>query len=206
MLLIEEYIARRKREDLLNEFDTNSRAENMRVCVNYVFEYFNNYLDITEADEKTVLENEKLDKYRKQLRDYEPEVRDWLVNIKYEYGKSLNQSIGSILKKDEFFFLYNADQEFRSLSYVCYSELIKKHSYLKDQTEMLFLFIKDYHRVQSQQGQEYSIPYISEEVNYWIEATWKKLQVNVVAFADKWVNYFWENEDIWPVTHRKNVT
>jgi hypothetical protein len=203
VLSIEEYIARRKREDLLNEYDIDARAENMRLCVNYVFEYFNNYLDLSEAEERTALENEKLDKFRKQLRDYEPEIRDWLVSIKAEYDKSLNQSIGRIVKKDELFFLYNSDQEFRSLSYDCYSELIKKHSYLKDQTEMLFLFIKDYHRVQSQQGREYNIPYISEEINDWIEATWAKYHVNVAAFADSWVNKFFENEDTWPATHRK---
>lgn len=25
----------------------------------------------------------------------------------------------------------------------------------------------------------------------------------VMAFADDWVNYFYQNEDLWPVTHRK---
>ncbi len=72
MLTIEEYIARRKKEDKLNEFDLDVRTQNMKICVDYVFEYFNNYLNITEAEEKTVLHNEKLEKYRKQLREYEP--------------------------------------------------------------------------------------------------------------------------------------
>jgi len=49
MLTIEEYIARRKKEDKVNEFYVDERNENMRLCVNYVFEYFNNYLNITEA-------------------------------------------------------------------------------------------------------------------------------------------------------------
>ncbi|MDK2836700.1 MAG: hypothetical protein PWP21_1477 [Thermosediminibacterales bacterium] len=94
----EEYIARGKKEDRLNEFDVDARAENMRVCVNYIFEYFNNYLNIAEAEEKTVLQNEKLDKYRQQLQDYEPEVREWLVSIYAEYGKHMNRIIGNILK------------------------------------------------------------------------------------------------------------
>lgn len=74
MLSIEEYIARRKKEDKLNEFDIDARTQNMRICVDYVFEYFSNYLNITEAEEKTVLHDQKLDKYRKQLREYDPEV------------------------------------------------------------------------------------------------------------------------------------
>lgn len=49
MLRFEEYIARRKKEDQLNEFDVNARPENIKICVNYVFEYFNSYLSIAEA-------------------------------------------------------------------------------------------------------------------------------------------------------------
>ena len=55
MLSIEEYIARRKKEDKLNEFDMEARTQNMKICVDYVFEYFYNYLNITEAEEKTVI-------------------------------------------------------------------------------------------------------------------------------------------------------
>jgi len=76
VLTIEEYIARRKKEDKLNDFDIEARTQNMKHCFDYVFEYFNNYLNITEIEEKTVLHSEKLEKYRKQLRDYEPEVRE----------------------------------------------------------------------------------------------------------------------------------
>jgi hypothetical protein len=98
----------------------------MKICVDYVFEYFNNYLNITEAEEKTVLHNEKLEKYRKQLREYEPEVRDWAVGIYSEYGKQIHKYVGKIIKENEFFFLYNADSEFRNASYDCYSQLHKR--------------------------------------------------------------------------------
>jgi len=202
MLTIEEYVARRKKEDRLNEFDVNSRLENIRVCVNYVFEYFNNYLDITEAEEKTALLDEKLEKYNKQLHEYEPKVRAWLVSIYREYGKHMNRYIGNILKEYDFFLIYNTDSEFRSVSYDCYSQLIKKLPFLKDQTEMLFLFIKDYHRVQSQPAMN-DIPDITEGITEWIENTWKKYHVNIPAFAYGWVNRFYDNEDLWPATHRR---
>ncbi|WP_346936031.1 hypothetical protein [Clostridium sp.] len=203
MITIEEYISRRKKEDKLNEFDIDARTQNMKICVDYVFEYFNNYLNITEAEEKTVLHNEKLEKYRKQLREFEPEVREWVVGIYNEYGKQLHKYIGSIMKENEFFFLYNTDSEFRNASYDCYSQLIKKLPFLKDQTEMLFLFIKDYHRVESQQRFNFGTPIISDEINDWIDKTWAKHQVNLLAFAYDWINSFYDSEDIWPSTHRK---
>ncbi|WP_446898854.1 hypothetical protein ACSVC9_02720 [Clostridium sp. LBM24168] len=203
MITIEEYIARRKKEDKINEFDINVRIENIRTCVNYVFEYFNNYLNISEAEEKTALKDEKLDKYRRQLKDYDQEVREWLVGIYAEYGKIMNRNIGNMLKQDTFFFLYNSDKEFRSLSYDCYSKLIKRFPFLKDQTEMLFLFIKEYHRVISEPDEEFENLFISEGIDDWIKKTWLKYQVNVLAFAYNWAYYFYENEDLWPSTHRR---
>src|SRR4030042_465081 len=109
MLKFEEYVARRKKEDRLNEFDVDARNENLRICVNYAFEYFNNYLDITTAENRTVSQNEKVEKYRKQLQEYDPEVRDWLVGINSEHGTYLNRTVGNILDQNEFFFLLNMD-------------------------------------------------------------------------------------------------
>ena len=88
-------------------------------------------------------------------------------------------------------------------SYDCYSQLIKRLPFLKDLTEMLFLFIKDYHRVESEQRFNFGIPSISEEISDWIDKTWEKYQVNLLAFAYGWINSFYENEDVWPSTHRK---
>lgn len=49
MLSIEEYIAKRKKEDRINEFDLKLRDKNLRKCSDYVFEYFTNYLKSLES-------------------------------------------------------------------------------------------------------------------------------------------------------------
>lgn len=68
---------------------------------------------------------------------------------------------------------------------------------------MLFLFIKDYHRIESQQRFNFGTPIISDEINDWIDKTRAKHQVNLFAFAYDWINSFYDNEDTWPSTHRK---
>lgn len=57
MLTIEEYIAKRKREDGLVEFDPESRMKSARLCSNYVFEYFDTYLTLDHGEQKTILSN-----------------------------------------------------------------------------------------------------------------------------------------------------
>ena len=201
MLTIEAYIAQRKKEDQLNEFSLATRMENMKVCVNYVFEYFNQYLDITKMDEQTALNNEKLEKYRKTVSQYDEEIQDWLVGVYDEYNKQMHRLIINFLKKNELFFIYNSDNEFRSLSYECFAQLIKKNPYLKDQTEMLYLFIKDYHQIQSQLGDDLHI--FDDEITQWIGNTWKKQKVNIVTFCWDWIDRFSDDETLWPTSHRK---
>lgn len=68
---------------------------------------------------------------------------------------------------------------------------------------MLFRFIKDDHRVQSQKQFDFGIPVISEEISDWLEETWTKHQVNLAIFASNWINKFFDHEDMWPASHRK---
>lgn len=202
MLSLEEYIAKRKREDKVNEFDIDSKMENMRICVNYVFEYFNQYLNIDEMEQKTFLNNERLEKFRKQLEMYEEDIQEWLVNIYDVHEKHIHRSIISFLKRDEIFLLYNTENEFRSCSYDCYAELIKKNPFLKGQTEMLFQFIKDYHRIQSEREINSPSEFLTEDINEWLEKTWNKFKVNIWAFASDYLVRFSDDESIWPSKHK----
>lgn len=60
MLLLEQYIEKRKQEDELNEFDSSRKVENIQLCINYIFEYFNNYLPLQGAEERSPKENKLL--------------------------------------------------------------------------------------------------------------------------------------------------
>lgn len=197
MLSLEEYIFKRKKEDGINELDVKSISDNTRVCVNYVFEYFNNYLSIDKMEEKTIRKNGQVEKFREQLRDYSADVADWLVEIFDEHNRHMHRLIGNSIE-DEFFLLYTKDSEFRSLSYECYSKLIKRCPFLKDQTEKLFDFLKDYHRIKNTAN----IPYICDEINTWLDYTMEKYKVNMSEFANKLANKFFDNENTWPVSHR----
>ena len=203
MIKLEEYVEKRKKEDGINEFDKNKKDENLKICVNYIFEYFNNYLDITKLEETTIAKEEKLDKYRKKLRDYDSEIREWLVNIYSEYGNFLDKSIGRGTRIEQtYFYLLSEESEFRSLSYECYAKYIKRFPYLKGQEEMLYKFLKEYHKVESNESR-WNIPLINEEIDEWIEKTKNKYGVNLCAFAFDWVNYFYETPEIWGSKHKK---
>lgn len=203
MLSIVDYIAKRKKEDGLNEFDYQAKAENTSICVNYVFEYFNNYLTESTSDEKTYLQSEKLEKYRGQLAHFDSETAEWLVQMFDNHDKMLNLAINNFLKKQELFLIYNTDAEFRKLSYECYKKLSKKYTFLIDYTEMLFRYIKEYHEIKSQMRNGVNYPLITESMSIWIEETWRKHHVNLWEFTQEWVHKFFDNEQLWPATHKR---
>lgn len=203
MLRVEEYIYQRKTEDGLNEFDNSLKMENTKKVIDYVFEYFNQYLTENAIDERTVLQNERILKLQKQLDIYDEDVQNWLLNIYETYDKQIHRSIINLLKKEDIFFLYYSDSDFRSCSYDIYANLIKKNSILKDQSESLFNFIKDHHRIQSEKDDISRYPYISQEISDWVDKTWKNQNVNLWAFASDYASRFYNDPSLWPSKHKK---
>lgn len=203
LLTIEEYIAKRKAEDQINEFDSQKLQENTRIIVNYVFEYFNQYLDIDRMYEKTVNETDRIVKYRQQLKEYSKDIQDWFVRIYEDYDKQLHRSIINFVKKQERFLLYHTEHEFRSCSYDCYSELIQKHPYLKGEHDRLFQFLHQYHAQVSQPRKYEKELYITEEINQWIEETYKKHGVNIYRFISEYLSFFSEHHERWPSRYKR---
>lgn len=199
---LEEYIVKRKTEDGIDEYDFEKRMQNTHICVNYIFEYFNNYLETRPADEKTALHEQKIDKYRKLIKDYNPEIRDWLISLYASYGKYMHKQLMNLIT-DDFFLLYDSDAEFRSISYDIYAIAKKRFKFLEGQSEMLFRFVKDAHRVRSLFNPYDKDLFISENVNEWITETYKKYGVNIYNYCQEWIFYYLERPEIWPKGHKK---
>jgi hypothetical protein len=202
VLSVEEYITRRKREDKLNEFDIKAKMDNIRICVNYIFEYFDQYLNIDEIDQKTLLNQERVEKYKKQFTQYSGKVQEWLINIFDTYNKRIHQSIGMFLKKDELFYLRYTENDFRTISYECYAAIIKKNPFIKDDTELLFDFIKEYHELQSQKNLVVYDIRLNNKIDNWIKQTQKRYHVNIWAFVKDYINHFYSNDNLWPARHK----
>ena len=79
---LEEYLRKRKKEDGVNEYDSKKREENEQICVKYVLEYFNSYLNTTEEEKKAAAHEKQKEKYAGWVKDYSDDIRKWLIDIK----------------------------------------------------------------------------------------------------------------------------
>ena len=195
-MTLEQYILMRKKEDSLNEYDLSKRSENLRTCVNYVFEYFDNYLKNSPDSEKTFLEERKQEKFRQSVSQYSPDIQDWLVDLNSRTGKHVHRQLRPLIE-DRYFLLYNTDSEFRSLSYAIYPQAIKRVKELEGEGEMIYNFLRDEHRIRSEFTIEQQSICITESIDKWIAKTYKKYGVNIYAFCDDWCSYFSDNTNLW---------
>ena len=197
MLSVEEYIHKRKTEDGVNEKDKDKRMDNMQLCMNYLFEYFNQYMDSMPEDPKMVQHIQKIEKYRDRLSNYSPEIKEWLIDLYSEYGKYVNVTIRNMIE-DDLFLLYDSDAEYRALSYGIYAKAIKKLPFLSGQSENLFNLLKDIHTDDSIMTPFHEERILPGDVNEWVNKTYYKHGVNLFAFCYEYMNWFWQSPEVWP--------
>ncbi len=197
MLSVEEYIHKRKTEDGVNEKDKDKRMDNMQLCMNYLFEYFNQYMDSMPEDPKMVQHIQKIEKYRDRLSNYSPEIKEWLIDLYSEYGKYVNVTIRNMIE-DDLFLLYDSDAEYRALSYGIYAKAIKKLPFLSGQSENLFNLLKDIHTDDSIMTPFHEERILPGDVNEWVSKTYYKHGVNLFAFCYEYMNWFWQSPEVWP--------
>lgn len=202
MMRIEEFILKRKTEDGINEYDREKRAENTRICVDYVYEYFNAYLETAAGEEKTVRNDKKIAKYAVIVRKYSAEVREWLIDIYTFHGKYLQRTLPTYIK-DPYFLLYDSEAEFRAMSDEVYPKALERYKFLEGHTEMIYLFLKDRHRICSLFSEEGELPYINESIDDWVKNTYMEHGVNIYSFCDAYLETFLAAPDKWPEGHKK---
>lgn len=169
LISLDKYIEKRLKEEKKNLLDLENKDMNLQDCINYVFDYFNTYITIDEAQKMKIENDEKIEKYVWQIKEYSSTVQNWLVDIYSKYNKKMNQQIPKLLRDMDLFLVYNSPTEFRKQSYKCYSKLIKSYPFLENNIDQLYDFIIDQHRIWSNNY------YLTDE--------------NRVSFNDKIDNY-----------------
>lgn len=201
MITLDKFIEKRLKDDKKNLLDLDNKENNLQDCVNYIFEYFNTYINIDESRRLQIENDEKIEKYYWQIEKYSTEVQNWLIEVYSKYNKKINQQIPKLLKDIDVFLLTNSSESFRKYSYKCYSQLIKKYPFMENYTEQLYEFILDEHRILSnnyQLNQENETSF-NEKIDKYIIATADKYKVNLLAWAEVYSDNFFGYEHMWPV-------
>lgn len=207
MITLDKFIEKRLKDDQKNLFDLKKKDVNLQDCVNYVFEYFNTYINIDKTQSLQIENNEKLEKYQKQVDKYSTNVQKWLIEVYSRYNKKMNQQISKLLNKMDTFLLTNSPDSFRKYSYKCYSLLIKKYHFMENYIDQLYEYIVDEHRVLNINYLDENEPVMNfnEKINNYIKKTNDKYNVNLLIWAENYASNFSEYEHMWPAGTYDNL-
>ena len=201
MITLVQFFEKRLKDDKKDLFNLNKKESNLQDCVNYVFEYFNTYINSDESQKLQIENDEKLKKYYGQIEKYSSNVQKWLIEVYSVYNKKLNQQIPKLLKNIDVFLLTNSPESFRKYSYKCYSQLIKNYPFMEEYVDQLYEFIVDEHRIMSDnyQFEQNTIIGISEKIDKHVNRTLNKYNVNLLAWAKDYAMSFSDYPHMWPV-------
>ena len=136
------------------------------------------------------------------MKDYSDDIRKWLVDMYSSYGKYLYRTLPTYIS-DPYFLLYESETEFRALSKEICPAIIRRYRFLDGQEEMIYRFIKDEYRIQSEVSRSYNrLPHISEHIDIWMNKTYQEHGVNIYSFCKEYLTDYLENSDMWPDSHK----
>lgn len=203
---IEEFIKERKKRDNIDEFDFDKKIDNIHQFVNYIFEYFNLYIDIDELDREKIKLNEKALKYKKELSDYTVETQEWLIKIFMEENVKFVRTLKNRLCEDIAFGLYYDTKGWQKASFNLYAKLIKKYKFLDRYIDELNKFtIDESNRININYLDQLSneaIGMLPDKVKEWVSNTGRKYHVDLMEWALGYAQYYFDIREAWPISRR----
>lgn len=194
-LSLEEFITKKKRKDGLNEFDADQRVKNMGLCINYVIEYFEKYLDPQKMDFKKAALAQKAAKLRKQfVKEYNSDVVDWLISIYREHGKRVDIAVKNFVKQDLTRLLHYTDEEWAKDASEFITENTKKMPYLGGEEEMVVRTIGNFIRVKNKVYEDFDAHNkLGDHIVKWLKETYRDYSVNLLHFALEYASAFFDD-------------
>lgn len=193
MITIEEYIKKRKTADSMDEKDKHRKSNNLKLCLSYVVDYFDNYIDITQEESKSITVELRAEKYLNTLSNFSSELQDWLVKIYLTHGNQIDNYMRKILDREyPEFYLLSSEEDLRGFSYFIFPKMFSKYKYLKNYPSELFALLKHY-----QCGFNGADIIITKKVNTWIEETGTKYNIDLTRFGFNYASNWLNNSRVW---------
>ncbi|MGC7872157.1 hypothetical protein ACPUYX_11580 [Desulfosporosinus sp. SYSU MS00001] len=112
MLTIDEYIARLKKADKLDEFDFLKQSENMAAVMNYVMSYFNEYLTMETYDAEVIKQKHTTNKLGEEIQNRYPKSKDFILNFYRQYKIKIDKEVEKWTENISYFSFFYCEEDF----------------------------------------------------------------------------------------------
>ena len=124
MLTIEDYIASRKKKDKLDEFDFQKHSENMGAVIQYVMDYFNEYLNLEDYSYEQVKTQQVIDKFKEGIIEDFPTTYEFIISYYWSNKKRIDKLVSKAYEEiEDVELFYLQEDDIKVAEYICKKKL-----------------------------------------------------------------------------------
>ena len=184
MQSLEEYFIKRKKKDRMDEFDLNLHSENMSKAIQYVMDYFNEYLNIEEISQEQLKLQNAIDKIRDNIECMYPEQADLIIAYYLKTKKRLDRIVEDAYKSAYYSTLVFSQEEEHSIAkHICDHLLSNENVTITEETitEMIHRY-----RLRSIPAPRVAdMVDLDDSICEWVRETYSDFHVNLLTFAEE---------------------
>jgi len=182
MLTIEEYIASRKKKDKLNEFNFQNHSENMQIVIQYVMDYFNQYLNLEDYSYEQVKMQQTVDRFKAGIMERYPNMYEFIISYYWEYKKRIDKFVDKAYEEMEDSELFYLPKDYRKVAeYVCNKKLGLAVS--EELLNNVTIMAKDYKNTQTEGPRISDMKELDNAISNWVQEVFRTYNVNLVEYA-----------------------
>ena len=191
MIAIEEYITQRKKKDKLDEFDFQKHSENMAKVIQYVTEYFNEYLNLEDYNYEQVKMQQAVNKFKDSIMEKYPTMYDFIISYYWDNKKRLDSIVEKTFnsfKDSELFYL---SEDYESVA----EDVCRKLNLPIDKEffDKVIMIAKEYHDQQSVEPSISDMKELDNALVDWVKAASRQYNIDLLEFARNISYHYYEH-------------
>lgn len=191
MLTIENYIASRKKKDKLDEFDFQKHSENMGAVIQYVMEYFNEYLNLEDYSYEQVKTQQVIDKFKEGIIENFPTTYEFIISYYWSNKKRVDKLVSKAYEEIEDIEIFYLPEDDRKVAeYVCKNKL--KVVATEELLSNIAIMSKEYRESQIEKPSISDMKELDNAISDWVIEVYRKYNVNLLDFAREISYKFYE--------------
>ncbi|WP_353095719.1 hypothetical protein [Tissierella praeacuta] len=182
MLTIEDYIASRKKKDKLDEFDFQKHSENMGAVIQYVMEYFNEYLNLEDYSYEQVKTQQVIDKFKEGIIENFPTTYEFIISYYWSNKKRIDKLVSKAYEEiEDIELFYLPEDDIKVAEYVCKKKLGVTAT--EELLSNIATMSKEYRQTQTEEPIMSDMKELDNAISDWVIEVYRKYKVDLLDYA-----------------------
>ncbi|MEK3735213.1 hypothetical protein MKX64_22645 [Paenibacillus sp. FSL M8-0334] len=192
MLPVEQYIAKMKKKDKLNEFNFQNHAENMTTVIKYVMDYFNTYLDPEAFDYERIKIEQSALKIEQEIGSGFPRSKDFIIDYYKRTKSRIDKTFRSWLDELKYVDLFNCKEDYENaVDKFCTSHKMKGKG-IEQYKDRLIVLTEEIRENDNEQPSISGFKYLDSSLIAWVKQVYRVYKVNLFQFAESYIRPYYE--------------